>query len=104
MRFLVSALLMIYITNTSCSRQEVTRLKTDVCIVGAGSGGIGAALAASRAGAEIVLIEKQGRIGGTSTMAFVNNWEPGPGCSYAREIYDRMMAASGAVSVSKGKI
>ncbi len=78
----------------------VTRIKTDVCVIGAGSGGIGAALAASRAGAGVVLIEKQGRVGGTSTMAFVNNWEPGPGCSYAREIWDRMSAA-GAMAISK---
>jgi hypothetical protein len=78
----------------------VVRIKTDVCVIGAGSGGIGAALAAARAGARVVLIEKQGRVGGTSTLAFVNNWEPGPGCSYSREIFDRMNAA-GAIAVSK---
>ncbi len=78
----------------------VVRIKTDVCVIGAGSGGIGAALAAARAGAMVVLIEKQGNVGGTSTMAFVNNWEPGPGCSYSGEIYEQMNAA-GAMTVSK---
>lgn len=81
--------------------QNITSIKTDVCIVGAGSGGIGAALAASRAGSEVVLIEKQGRIGGTSTMAFVNNWEPGIGCDYSKEIYERLKLVPGAVGISK---
>ena len=80
---------------------KVTRINTQVCIIGAGSGGVGAALAASRAGAQVVLIEKQGRVGGTSTMAFVNNWEPGPACSYAREIYNRIKITSSAIGISK---
>ena len=103
MRFILLILILkMLIPNTSSLAKEPTRLKTDVCIIGAGSGGIGAALSASRAGAEVVLIEKQGRVGGTSTMAFVNNWEPGPGCSYAREIYERMTATSEAIEISKG--
>ncbi len=65
-------------------------LRPDVCIVGGGSGGIGAAIAASRAGANVILIEKQARLGGTSTRSYVCNWEPGPGDAIAREIYDRL--------------
>lgn len=87
--------------NKSVFSQDIIQIKTDVCIVGAGSGGIGAALAAARAGSKVVLIEKQGRIGGTSTMAFVNNWEPGIGCAYSKEIYDRLNLKSGAVGISK---
>lgn len=89
------------ILSKSIVAQNITSIKTDVCIVGAGSGGIGAALAASRSGVDVVLIERQGRIGGTSTMAFVNNWEPGIGCDYSKEIYDRLKLVSGAVGISK---
>ena len=72
----------------------------DVCIVGGGSGGFGAALAAARAGADVVLVEQESRLGGTSTSAFVSNWEPGPGCSYAEEVYGRLAQEVNAVVVA----
>ena len=84
--FVASALIM----QDNCLATEVKELSTDVCVVGGGSGGIGAALAAARAGAQVILIEQQAQLGGTSTLAYVNSWEPGPGCSFAREIYDRL--------------
>ncbi len=71
-------------------------IRTDVCVVGGGSGGLGAALAAGRAGVEVLLIDRQRRLGGTGTNAFVCNWEPGPGCSIAAEMYRRMKALGGA--------
>lgn len=70
--------------------RQVDRVKADVCVIGAGSAGIGAALAASRAGANVILIEKENKVGGTSVQSYVNTWEPGPGCSYAYEIYHRL--------------
>ena len=86
--------------NLSSYSKEVIKIETDVCVIGAGSGGIGSALAASRAGAEVVLIERQGMVGGTSTLAFVNNWEPGPGCAFSEEIYRRMKFESETIGVS----
>jgi hypothetical protein len=74
--------------------------ETDVCIVGAGSAGIGAALAAARRGARVVLVERQQTIGGTGVNALVSCWEPGPGCSIAREIFDRLSLLPGAVGVA----
>ncbi len=71
-------------------------IETDVCIVGGGSGGVGAAVAAAREGARVVLVERQKRLGGTGTNALVSNWEPGPGCSIAEELFDRMKAIGGA--------
>jgi len=71
-------------------------IATDVCVVGAGSGGLGAAIAAGRDGAQVVLIDRQRRLGGTGTNALVCNWEPGPGCSIAEEMYRRMKAQGGA--------
>ena len=73
-------------------------LRADVCVVGGGSGGIGAAIAAARAGADVVVIEREERLGGTSTQAYVSSWEPGPGCTIAREIYDRLQHYPNAVS------
>lgn len=44
----------------------------DVCVVGSGPAGIGAAIAASRLGAKTLLIERYGFVGGNLTMAMVN--------------------------------
>jgi hypothetical protein len=71
-------------------------LQTDVCIVGGGSAGVAAAVAAAREGARVVLVERQRRLGGTGTNAFVSSWEPGPGCSIAEELFQRMKAIGGA--------
>jgi hypothetical protein len=76
-------------------------IKTEICIVGAGSSGIGAALAASRAGGEVVLIEKADKVGGTSTLSYVNSWEPGTGCDYAYEIYRRMSQKANSTGVAR---
>ena len=77
-----------------------TDLTTDVCVVGGGSGGIGAAVAAARGGADVILIEKQNRLGGTSTLGYVCNWEPGPGDELAKEIFDRLSKVPNAVAVT----
>jgi hypothetical protein len=76
-------------------------LRADVCVVGGGSGGIGTAIAAAREGATVILVEKQSILGGTSTAAYITNWEPGPGCDLAREIHDRLTAYQDGVRLDK---
>lgn len=52
----------------------------DVCVVGSGSAGSTAAIAAARAGASVVLVEKLPFLGGTSTAVldtFYGFWSPG---------------------------
>ena len=52
----------------------------DVCVVGAGSAGTTAAIAAGRAGASVILVEKLPFLGGTSTAVldtFYGFWTPG---------------------------
>ena len=52
------------------------RIRTEVCVIGGGSGGSGAALAAARAGANVVLVEREEILGGTATCSYVNVWRP----------------------------
>ena len=75
-------------------------IETEVCVVGGGSGGFGAALSAARAGAEVVLVEQMPTLGGTSTNAYVSNWEPGPDGPLTREMY-RRLASQNAVGITK---
>lgn len=76
-------------------------LETDVCVVGGGSGGIGAALAAARAGAKCILVEKMDLLGGTGTSAYVCHWGPGPGDEFAEEIYERLSKVPDAVGITR---
>jgi len=74
------------------------RLRTEVCVVGGGSGGIGAALAAARSGARVVLVERESLLGGTSTVAWVHTWEPCSGADgIPRDLYEVMRQDPSAV-------
>ncbi len=74
--------------DSGCAEEHIT---AQICVIGGGSGGIGAALAAARAGANVVLVEVESILGGTSTNAWVHTWEPTSGADgLPREIYDRM--------------
>jgi hypothetical protein len=60
----------------TCGSAPEERLRAQVCVIGGGAGGTGAALAAARAGAKVVLLERESILGGTATCAFVNVWRP----------------------------
>ena len=53
--------------------------KTDVLVVGAGAGGIGAGVAAANHGARVVLLERSSDPGGTTGPGGVCHWESGIG-------------------------
>ena len=56
-------------------QREIPILKArDVVVCGGGPAGIAAALAARRAGLEVLLVEGQGQLGGTSTSGMVSHW------------------------------
>jgi hypothetical protein len=74
-------------------------IRTQVCVIGGGSGGIGAALAAARAGANVVLLERESILGGTSTCAWVHVWQPHMGAKgIPRDLYTAMKADPLAVA------
>ena len=74
----------------------------DVIVVGGGSAGMNAALAAPRAGARTALVERFGHPGGTAfelgnSISFHNNRKEPIVRGIAQEIVDRMVAAGGAM-------
>ncbi len=72
----------------------------DIAVVGAGSGGIGAALAAARMGVRVLLIERAPTIGGTVVRAGVSSWEPVAGATgIPFDIYLRLRGAPDAVAL-----
>ena len=81
----------------------------DVCVVGGGSGGFGAAAAAARHGARVLLVEASPGLGGTSTWAGVNNWEPVAGpTGLPAELYARLrrrpLAVPLPLEVDEGRV
>ncbi|MDR3709116.1 MAG: FAD-dependent oxidoreductase [Capsulimonadaceae bacterium] len=80
------------------------QMNCDVCVIGGGSGGIGAALAAARHGLRVTLVERADRLGGNAVIGGVHNWEPGVGgTAYPREIYERLNALGAAGVWSFGR-
>lgn len=73
----------------------------DCIIIGAGSGGIGAAIAASRHGLRVLLVEKSPDIGGTAVRAGVHVWEPVAGATgLPFEIYRRLTQHENAAAIT----
>ncbi len=80
-------------------RREIPIARTyDVIVAGGGSGGVGAAIAAARAGARTLLIERNAYLGGTSTggmMAVL--WAPSDSFSgYMKEVLDELLGLGAA--------
>jgi glycine/D-amino acid oxidase-like deaminating enzyme len=71
--------------------------KVDVAVIGGGSAGYPAAIAAARAGAEVLLIERQPMIGGTGPNAFVTEFLSCENLSgIMKEVAERLGAQGGA--------
>jgi len=65
-------------------RRAVMAAQTDVLVVGGGPAGFGAAMGAAKAGADVVLTERYGFLGGNTTAALVN-----PFASYSTQRHHR---------------
>lgn len=72
----------------------------DIAVIGAGSGGIAAAVTAARHGLSVLLVEQADLIGGTAVRAGVHCWEMGAGgTGLPFDIYRRMNRLRGAVGI-----
>ncbi len=74
----------------------------DFVVIGGGSGGFGAALAAARGGLRVLLVERGPMLGGNSTLAGVNTWEPGiGGPGFHGELFTRLCREPDSIGVSR---
>lgn len=60
--------------------------ETEVLVAGGGPAGVGAAIAAARCGAKVMLIEKCGYLGGVATAGMMSHWSGAVHCSLLKEI------------------
>jgi hypothetical protein len=79
---------------------EREHIKTDVVVIGSGPGGIGAAIAAAREGAKVILVERQGYLGGNlgsglPMLAFLDNKKNRIIGGIAQTIVESLSAMSG---------
>lgn len=79
---------------------EPETLRCELAVIGGGSGGFGAALAAARLGVDVVLVERGDQLGGNSVRGGVNVWEPVVGAtSFPFELYQRLKREPSAVGI-----
>ena len=72
----------------------------DLIVIGAGSGGFGAALAAARLGVKVLLVERSDWLGGNATRCGVNVWETGVGgTGIPFDLYKRLKKIPGAIGI-----
>jgi hypothetical protein len=80
----------------------MARVRHDVLVIGGGNAGCAAALAAARAGARTLLVERYGFLGGTATAAMVGPWMTFHSGTdrivggIAQEIVERLMSLGGS--------
>lgn len=67
----------------------------DVIVAGSGPAGIGAAIAAARAGASVLLIEQSGTVGGVSTGGLMSHWTGNVDSKLYREVLGRACEEEG---------
>ncbi|MBV8353704.1 MAG: FAD-dependent oxidoreductase, partial [Candidatus Eremiobacteraeota bacterium] len=78
------------------------RSNSEILVVGGGNAGCAAAIAAARAGASVMLVERYGFLGGTATAAMVGPWMTFHSCQdrivggIAQEIVERLVALGGS--------
>ncbi len=75
-------------------------VRCELAVIGGGSGGFGAALAAARLGMDVVLVEKADCLGGNSVRSGVNCWEPGVGgTGIPFDLYRRLRRQPNAIGI-----
>jgi ribulose 1,5-bisphosphate synthetase/thiazole synthase len=86
--------------SSSAAQAEPQTIRCELAVIGGGSGGFGAALAAARLGVDVVLVERGDQLGGNSVRGGVNIWEPVIGAtSFPFELYQRLKRQTNAVGI-----
>ena len=70
-------------------RKLPVKYEVDVLVAGSGPAGVGAAIAAGRAGVKTLLIEKSGSIGGMSTTGLMSHFTGTVDCKLYKEVLER---------------
>ena len=60
--------------------------ETDIVVAGGGPAGVGAAIAAARNGAKVILLEKYNNLGGMATSGMMSHWSGAEQCSLLNEV------------------
>jgi FAD dependent oxidoreductase len=73
--------------------------RADVIVAGGGPAGLGAAIGAARAGANVLVVERNAFLGGTATAVQMATWNMSVDhmTGFARELAERLVAEGGAV-------
>lgn len=75
-------------------------IRCELAVIGGGSGGFGAALAAAQLGMDVVLVEKADCLGGTSVRSGVNCWEMAAGTTgIPFDLYKRLKQQTNAIGI-----
>ncbi len=75
-------------------------LRCELAVIGGGSGGFAAALAAARLGLDVVLVEKADCLGGNAVRSGVNCWEMGAGgTGIPFDVYRRLKKQPQAIGI-----
>ena len=72
------------------ARRIPVAAETDVLVAGGGPAGVGAAIAAARNGARVILLEKFNNLGGMATSGMMSHWVGAEMCRLQNEVTDRM--------------
>lgn len=83
-----------------CLETGQQSIHCELAVIGGGSGGFGAALAAARLGVDVVLVERADQLGGNSVRGGVNIWEPVVGATgFPFELWRRLKLETNAAGI-----
>ena len=77
-------------------------IKTQVCIIGAGAGGIGCAYSLLKNGIKTVIVDKNSDFGGTMVFSGVDGWEPGVSLDGLHTILSSELLKTGDAHIVEG--